>query len=55
MLKDLLEAPKEFMAQSERYSLSVMFCTIYGVRLAQLSHPIMTSFYKVWDEMLHCG
>ncbi|KAF3026723.1 hypothetical protein E8E14_014759 [Neopestalotiopsis sp. 37M] len=53
MLRDILTDPKEFMAHSERFSISVMFCTIYGVRLAQLTHPIMTAFYKVWDEMLH--
>ncbi|KAH6658466.1 cytochrome P450 [Truncatella angustata] len=53
MLKDLLEAPQKFLAHSERFSLSVMFCTIYGVRLAQLDHPIMVDFYNVWAEMLH--
>ncbi|KAI1080918.1 cytochrome P450 [Whalleya microplaca] len=53
MLKDLLHAPGEFQAHSERFAISVMFSAIYGVRLARLDHPVMTEFYNIWTEMLH--
>lgn len=54
MLRDLTQTPEDFFAHSERFAISVMFSAVYGVRLAQLQHPIMKEFYKVWAEMLHC-
>ncbi|KAJ2989358.1 hypothetical protein NUW58_g3507 [Xylaria curta] len=53
MLKDILEAPNEFLAHTERFAISVIFSAVYGVRLQQLDHPIMKEFYAVWEEMLH--
>ncbi|KAI0445690.1 cytochrome P450 [Xylaria telfairii] len=53
MLKDLAEAPSQFLAHTERFALSVIFSAVYGVRLQQLDHPIMTEFYAVWEDMLY--
>lgn len=38
----------------ERFAMSVIFSACYGVRLAQLGHPVMTEFYAVWEVMLEC-
>lgn len=52
MLNDLLNAPQEFLAHGERFATSVIFSAVYGVRLAQLDHPIMKEFYSLWEAML---
>ncbi|KAK3331310.1 cytochrome P450 [Apodospora peruviana] len=52
MLGDLIKAPEEFLAHGERFATSVIFSAVYGVRLAQLDHPIMAEFYALWEEML---
>ncbi|KAI0435980.1 cytochrome P450 [Xylaria telfairii] len=53
MLQDLLDAPKDFSKHSERFSISVLFSAIFGVRLVQLDHPTITAFFEVWAEILH--
>ncbi|KAJ8120488.1 hypothetical protein ONZ43_g2815 [Nemania bipapillata] len=52
MLQGLLDNPKDFFIHSERFSISVMFSAIFGVRLVQLDHPTMTAFFEIWTEML---
>ncbi|KAI0882332.1 cytochrome P450 [Annulohypoxylon maeteangense] len=53
MLKDLVEAPADFLAHTERFAISVIFSAVYGVRLVQLDHPIMCEFYSVWEDILN--
>lgn len=55
MLKDIVQTPEEFLGHSERFAISIMFSAVYGVRLAQLQHPVMKAFYQVWAEMLKCN
>lgn len=52
MMNDLLTKPEEFLHHGERFATSVIFSAVYGIRLAQLDHPIMKEFYSLWDEML---
>ena len=54
MLSHLLDQPEHFMCDSERFSLSVIFSAVYGVRLADLGHPIMREFFGLWAVMLRC-
>ncbi len=54
MLMDLIENPTGFLAHAERFSISVIFSTVYGVRLAKLDHPTMTEFYDIWATMMRC-
>ena len=50
----LLDDSDEFLANVERFALSVIFSACYGVRLAQINHPIMNEFYSIWHEMIQC-
>lgn len=54
MLGDLLDHPQTFLHDTERFAISVIFSAVYGVRLADLKHPIMTEFYAVWERILQC-
>lgn len=54
MLCDLLDHPRTFLYDTERFAMSVIFSAVYGVRLADLNHPIMAEFYAVWERMLQC-
>ncbi|KAI1498094.1 hypothetical protein F5X99DRAFT_412371 [Biscogniauxia marginata] len=54
MLKDLLENLGEFLAHSERFTISLMFTAVYSVRLlTQLNHPTMVGFYNLWGNMTY--
>ncbi|KAK3935878.1 hypothetical protein QBC46DRAFT_346182 [Diplogelasinospora grovesii] len=55
VLSDLIQAPEEFLAHAERSATSVISSAVYGVRLAQLDHPIMVEFYALWTQMLESG
>ncbi|KAM7217290.1 Cytochrome P450 [Rhypophila decipiens] len=52
MMSDLLHNPEGFLSHGERFATSVIFSAVYGIRLAQLDHPIMKEFYSLWEEML---
>lgn len=52
MLGHLLDQPEHFIGDSERFSLSVIFSAVYGVRLADLGHPLMREFFGLWAVML---
>ncbi|MCJ1307994.1 hypothetical protein MMC25_001644 [Agyrium rufum] len=52
LLSELLDKPDMFLRHAERFSMSVIFSTTYGVRLAQLDHPVMAQFYSMWEVML---
>ena len=54
MLGHLLDQPEHFIGDSERFSLSVIFSAVYGVRLADLGHPLMREFFGLWAVMLRC-
>lgn len=54
LLGNLLEDPKRFLEDTERFALSVIFSAVYGIRLARLDHPAVVEFYTVWGVMLQC-
>lgn len=54
LVGNLLDNPERFLKDTERFSLSVIFSAVYGMRLAQLDNPIMLEFYSVWEIMLQC-
>ena len=54
MLSDLLDKPENFLHDTERFAMSVIFSATYGVRLADLNHSMMREFYSVWEVMLRC-
>ncbi|KAK6832907.1 cytochrome P450 oxidoreductase [Apiospora arundinis] len=54
MINDLIHAPNQFLAHTERFAISVIFSAVYGVRLARLGHPTMNQFYDLWEDMLNC-
>ena len=54
LISALLVNPDGFLLGVERFAMSVIFSVCYGVRLAELNHPIMTEFYSIWEEMLRC-
>ncbi|KAM3065665.1 hypothetical protein ACMFMF_010886 [Clarireedia jacksonii] len=51
-MSSLLDTPGNFLSDIERFAMSVIFSTCYGVRLEHLDHPVMTEFYSVWEVML---
>lgn len=52
LISGLLANPDAFLTGVERFAMSVIFSACYGVRLADLKHPIMTEYYSIWEEML---
>jgi hypothetical protein len=54
MMEALLTRPQGFLDDTERFAMSVIFSACYGVRLAELDHPVMKEFYGVWEVMLKC-
>ena len=54
MLCNLLDHPQSFLQDTERFAMSVIFSAVYGVRVADLRHPIIAEFTALWREMLKC-
>lgn len=52
LLSDLLNQPSTFLKDIERYSLSVIFTAVYGLRVGELDHPIVVELFHLWDLML---
>jgi hypothetical protein len=52
LVSDLLNQPEDFFGDVERYSLSVIFSAVYGIRLGKLDHPIMIELFHLWLLML---
>ncbi len=48
LVSDLLRQPEKFYGDIDRYSLSVIFSAVYGIRLGRLDHPIMVEFVDIW-------
>ena len=48
LVSDLLRQPEKFYGDIDRYSLSVIFSAVYGIRLGRLDHPIMVEFIGIW-------
>ena len=48
LVSDLLRQPEKFYGDIDRYSLSVIFSAVYGIRLGRLDHPIMVEFVGIW-------
>ncbi|KAL7928621.1 cytochrome P450 [Trichoderma chlorosporum] len=47
LLRDLYNSPGEFRHHTERYSTSVIFSAVYGVRIHRLGHPIMNELFDI--------
>lgn len=54
LLCDLLDRPEDFLQETERFAMSVIFSATYGVRIADLNHGMMREFYSIWDSCLRC-
>lgn len=52
LVTDLLSQPGDFYSDVDRYSLSVIFSAVYGIRLSKLDHPIMVELFHIWLLML---
>jgi len=52
LVTDLLHQPQDFFEDVDRYSLSVIFSAVYGIRLSKLDHPIMKELTDIWLLML---
>ncbi|KAL8704537.1 MAG: hypothetical protein Q9201_002311 [Fulgogasparrea decipioides] len=52
LLTDLLNRPQEFFEDVDRYSLSVIFSAVYGIRLSKLDNPITAELSEIWLCML---
>ena len=48
LVSDLLRQPEKFYGDIDRYSMSVIFSAVYGIRLGRLDHPIMVEFVEIW-------
>ena len=56
MAESLLGQPSYFLRSVERYTMSVIFSAVYGVRLDSLNHSILIEFNQIWDvEMKYMG
>ncbi|KAL7949186.1 cytochrome P450 [Trichoderma barbatum] len=51
MLRDLYHAPEQFQAHTERYSMSVIFSAVYGVRISRLDYPIIHELFDIINSM----
>ena len=54
MIESLLRRPNDFQRSVERYTMSVIFSAVYGVRLDSLDHPILIEFNQIWDVEMKC-
>ncbi|KAL8718102.1 MAG: hypothetical protein Q9225_004724 [Loekoesia sp. 1 TL-2023] len=52
LLADLVDQPQGFFEDVDRYSLSVIFSAVYGIRLSKLDHPITAELSELWLLML---
>ena len=54
MLQNLLQTPENFLRSAERYTMSVIFSAVYGVRLDRLDHPILVELNGLLDATMKC-
>lgn len=54
MLRDLYKSPESFRAHTERFSMSVIFSAVYGVRIGRLDYPIMHELFEVLTASADC-
>ena len=54
MLQNLLQTPENFLRSAERYTMSVIFSAVYGVRLDRLDHPILVELNYLLDATMKC-
>ncbi|KAL8918842.1 MAG: hypothetical protein Q9208_007099 [Pyrenodesmia sp. 3 TL-2023] len=52
LLLDLHNHPESFYRDIDRYSLSVIFSAVYGIRLKAPDHPITVELFDIWLLML---
>jgi hypothetical protein len=54
MVFNLLNQPEKFYEEIERYSMSIILSAVYGVRLEQLEHPLITELVRLWQLIMKC-
>lgn len=54
MLRDLYHAPEAFRAHTERFSMSVIFSAVYGVRISHLDYPIIHELFDILSTAANC-
>lgn len=54
MLQGLLHQPDEFLRNADRYTMSVIFSAVYGVRINSLDHPLMKELHHIWHTQMEC-
>ena len=52
MMCDILDNPRAFLQDTERFTMSVIFSAVYGARISRLDHPVLVKFYSVWGDNL---
>ncbi|TFB05513.1 Cytochrome P450 monooxygenase yanC [Trichoderma ghanense] len=51
LMRDLYHAPEKFQVITERYSMSVIFSAVYGVRIGRLDYPVIDELFSIMDTM----
>lgn len=44
--------PDDYESHTSRFSMSVIFSAVYGVRVSRLTHPLMVELQDTWNEIL---
>lgn len=48
----LCEAPDDFESHTVKFSTSVIFSAVYGVRVTRLTHPLMLELQNMTNEIV---
>ena len=54
LVKELSESPQTFLRSIERYTMSVIFSAVYGIRVADLNNPTLVEFNDIWNIEMKC-
>lgn len=54
VLQDLLDKPRDFLRGAERYTMSIIFSVVYGVRIDRLDHPVLVELNGLLDATMKC-
>lgn len=53
-LDELLHDSSSFYESAERYALSIIFTSTYGVRLKSVHNEVVAGLFRIWDILLKC-
>ena len=54
LMRDLYHNPEKFQVITQRYSMSVIFSAVYGVRIGRLDYPVIKELFTITDTMANC-